>query len=84
MTTELSTMMAPTDRSIPAVRITSDCAQATMPTIPTCCRISVSAKGEKNLLPNSSPNTITDSTSTISGTSDGVTCRRCWNFWMKL
>ncbi len=46
-------MIAPTERSMPAVRITSVCAAPTMPMIATCCRISVSVKGEKNLPPSS-------------------------------
>ena len=53
ITTDDSTMMAPTDRSMPAVRMTSVCAAPTMPTIATCCRISVSEKAEKNLPPTS-------------------------------
>ena len=43
MTTELMTMIAPTESSIPAVRMTSDCAAPTIPVIATCCRINVSA-----------------------------------------
>ena len=67
--------MAPTERSIPAVRITSVCAAPTMPTIATCCRISVSVNAEKNLLPNRIPKTRTENTRTISGTAAGFECR---------
>ncbi|MNF10655.1 hypothetical protein D3C80_2116640 [compost metagenome] len=65
-------MMAPTERSIPAVRITSVCATAMMPVMATCCRMSVSAKAEKNLPPSVMPNTSSDRTSTISGTAAGL------------
>ena len=54
-------MMAPTERSMPAVRMTSVCAAPRMPTIATCCRISVSVKAEKNLPPISTPKTTIDS-----------------------
>ena len=60
MTTELSTMIAPTDRSMPAVRMTRLCAAPTMPTICTCCRISVMAKGEKNFDPSRIPKIATE------------------------
>ncbi|MNE95061.1 hypothetical protein D3C80_1931040 [compost metagenome] len=72
MTTEDKTMIAPTERSIPAVRITKVCAAATMPVIATCCRISVSAKAEKNFPPSVMPKTSNDITSTISGTAAGL------------
>ncbi len=36
MITEDSTMIAPTDSSMPAVRMTSVCAAPTMPVIATC------------------------------------------------
>ena len=66
-------MIAPTLRSMPAVRMTRLCAAATMPTIWTCWRTSVSAKGEKKRSPISTPKTRTEAISTISGTSAGVT-----------
>ena len=47
-------MIAPTERSMPAVRTTSVCAAPRMPTMATCCRISVSVKGEKNFEPRKS------------------------------
>ena len=47
MTTEESTMMAPTDRSMPAVRMTSVCAMPRMPMIVTCCRISDRLNGDE-------------------------------------
>ena len=78
MMTDENTMMAPTERSMPAVRTTRVCAAPTMPTIATCCRISVSAKGEKNLEPRMTPKPITDAISTISGTPAGLECRACW------
>ena len=71
-------MIAPTERSMPAVRTTRVCAEPTMPTIATCCRISVSAKGEKNFDPRTAPKIATESTSTISGTSAGLECSTCW------
>lgn len=37
MAIELSTSMAPTDRSIPAVRMINVCARATTPMMVTCC-----------------------------------------------
>ena len=70
-------MIAPTLRSIPAVRIIRLCAAATMPTIWTCCRISVKANGEKNLDPNNRPNTAIATSNTIKGTSDGLACSVC-------
>ena len=44
-------MIAPTERSMPAVRMTSVCAAPTMPVIATCWRISDSENGEKNFEP---------------------------------
>ena len=41
-------MMAPTDRSMPAVRMISVWAMPTMPMIVTCCRISDRLNGGKN------------------------------------
>lgn len=55
MTTEEKIITAPTERSIPAVRITSDCAAPTMPMMATYWSISVRAKGEKNCWPGKSP-----------------------------
>ncbi len=43
MTTEVITMIAPTDRSMPAVSTTSVCALPTMPVMATCWMMSVSA-----------------------------------------
>ncbi len=40
MMTDDSTMIAPTERSTPAVRMTSVCAEPTIAMIVTCCRIS--------------------------------------------
>ncbi|MNI41671.1 hypothetical protein D3C73_959300 [compost metagenome] len=56
--------------------MTSDWAAPTIPVIATCCRISVSEKAEKNLPPSVRPNTINDTTSTISDTADGLECRK--------
>ena len=53
MTTEHSTMMAPTDRSMPAVRMTSVWAMPMMPMMVTCCRISDRLKGSKKRPPTS-------------------------------
>ena len=47
MTTEQRTMMAPTERSMPAVRMTSVCAMPRSAMIVTCCRISERLSGEK-------------------------------------
>ena len=53
MTTEHSTMMAPTDRSMPAVSTIRVWAMPTMPMIVTCCRMSDRLNGAKNLPPTS-------------------------------
>lgn len=68
--------MAPTDRSMPAVMITSDWAAPTMPVIATCCRMRVSAKAEKNLVPRRRPKTVSDTIRTIRDTVDGLECRK--------
>ena len=70
-------MIAPTERSMPAVSTTSVCAAPTMPTIATCCRISDSENNEKNRLPSNRPNAATESTSTINGTSAEFACSAC-------
>jgi len=67
-------MIAPTDKSMPAVRMTRLCAAPTMPTMATCCNTSVSANGEKNFSPMVKPNPAIDASSTISGTTDGLRC----------
>ena len=72
MITDENTMIAPTERSIPAVKITKDWASATMPTIATCCKINVSAKGEKNLPPSSNPKIAREQSKTTNGTAAGV------------
>ncbi len=76
MSTELNTAKAPTERSIPAVRITRLCATPRMPTTAICCMISVSVPVRKNRS-SRTPNTMSDATNTIIGTSDGVPCRMC-------
>ena len=49
ITTELSTMMAPTDRSMPLVRMTSACAAATMPMIDTCSALDTAKSRDEYL-----------------------------------
>ena len=70
MMTDTITMTAPTDKSMPAVNTTSDCAAARVPTTATCCRISDRLKAEKKLGA-ISPKAPTDSTSTMTGTMVG-------------
>ena len=65
--------MAPTDRSIPAVRITSDCAQPMMPTMAICCRMVDSVAALKKL-GDRKPKTTSATSSTIIGTAEGVWC----------
>ena len=48
MIREVTTRIAPTERSMPAVRITSVCATAMMPTTVTCCSTVESAPGPRN------------------------------------
>ena len=60
-------MMAPTDRSMPAVRMISVCAIPTVPMIVTCCRISDRLKGWKNLAPTTVLNSATPRSSTMNG-----------------
>ena len=72
ITTEDRTMMAPTERSMPAVRMTSDCAQATIPTMATCCSIKVSVNAEKNLSPIKALKITVAANSTIKGTTAGL------------
>ena len=73
-------MTAPTERSMPAVRMTSVWAAPTMPTMATCCRMRVSENGLKNLPPTRMPKTATDRMSTMSGTAAWLECRKCWAF----
>ena len=65
MTTETRIMIAPTDRSMPAVRITSVCATPMMAMIVTCCMISDRLNGWKNRPPTIALKTRIDSASTI-------------------
>jgi len=74
--TEVNTAIAPTDRSMPAVRITIDCAQPRMPTTAICCSTKLSVPVRKKL-PAASPKIRTDSSRTIIGTADGVWCSQC-------
>ena len=56
ITTEDSTMIAPTERSMPAVRMIRVCAMPTMPMIVTCCRIKDRLNGWKNRAPTTALN----------------------------
>ena len=67
ITTEDRTMIAPTDRSMPAVRMIRVCAIPTMPMIVTCCRIRDRLNGWKNLAPTMALNSATPSSSTMNG-----------------
>ena len=59
-------MTAPTERSMPAVRMMSVWAMASVPTTATCCVMSERFAGfRKRSL--SRPNTITETTSTMAG-----------------
>src|SRR5262249_5556824 len=68
-------MMAPTDRSMPAVRMTSVCATPRMPMIVTCCSTSEKLKGWKKRSPTNAPNSMRLATRTNAGTAVGWTCR---------
>ena len=78
MTTEQKTMMAPTDRSMPAVRMIRVWAMPTMPMIVTCCRISERLKGAKNRSPTRAEE-AGRRTSTSGGTARRVAWRKCWS-----
>ena len=78
MITDINTMIAATDRSIPAVIMIIDWAAARMPMIETCCMISDRLKAEKKRPPAINPNTIRLSARTMTGTSVGLLCRMCW------
>lgn len=69
-------MIAPHDRSIPAVRITIVCPTASVPTTATCCRISEMLPGVRNRS-ESNANTITDTSSTTAGPIVACACSRC-------
>ncbi len=75
--TDIRTMIAPTERSIPAVRITRLWAAARIPMIDTCCMISDRLNGEKNLLPATKPKMMIENIRTITGTIVGLPCRKC-------
>ena len=75
--TDMSTMIAATDRSIPAVMIISDCAAARMPMMDTCCMIRLRLNGEKNLPPAMAQKTSTLRARTMTGTSVGLLCSMC-------
>ena len=73
-------MMAPTERSMPAVRITSVCAAATMPTICTCCRISVSDAGREELAsPGARRRRRSKRAARSAAPAPASTCSACWN-----
>jgi hypothetical protein len=88
ITTDDSTIMAPTERSMPAVRTTSVWAAPTMPTMATCCRINVSENELKNLTRSVQsiesgiastriPNIKSERMRMINGAAALLACRKC-------
>ncbi len=77
MITDDNTMIAATDRSIPAVSTTKLCAAAKIPITETCCRISDRLKGWKKRSPAITPNARILSSSTMTGTIVGLPCKKC-------
>ncbi len=71
MTTVARIMIAPTERSMPAVRMISVWAMPSVPMIVTCCRISDRLKGAKNRGRRATLKTRTPSSSTMNGTAVG-------------
>ncbi len=70
ITIDVSTMTAPTDRSMPAVRMISVCATASVPTTATCCVTSDRLAGSRKRSL-SRPNTMIARTSTTAGLTAG-------------
>ena len=77
MTIDESTMIAPTDRSMPAVRMISVWAMPSVPTTITCWTISDRLPGCRNRSA-VRLKTTTASTSTNSGPSVALECRTSW------
>jgi hypothetical protein len=77
MMTEHSTMMAPTDKSMPAVITINVCAAPITPMIVTCWMISDRLNIDRKREPTVKPNAATLSRSTIAGTAVGLACRKC-------
>jgi hypothetical protein len=75
MITEHSTMMAPTERSIPAVITISVWAMPMMPMIVTCWMIRDRLNVDRKREPTVSPNATTPIRSTMAGTTVGLACR---------
>ena len=76
MTIDDSTMMAPTERSMPAVRITSVWAMPKVPMMVTCCRTSDMLNRAKNLPPAVTEKIMTPTISTMNGIAVGNSCRK--------
>src|SRR5882724_1037158 len=77
MITEHSTMMAPTDRSMPAVITISVWATPITPMIVTCWMISDRLNEERKRGPTMRPKAAMPSNSTIAGTAVGLAWRKC-------
>ena len=77
ITIEAKTMMAPQERSMPAVRMIRVWPTASAPTTATCWVISERLLGVANLL-FSIPKTMTLMTSTTAGLSQGYWCSVVW------
>jgi hypothetical protein len=77
MTIDDSTMMAPTDRSMPAVRMMIVCATPRVPTTITCCTISERLRGSRNRSAVMLKTTIASS-STSAGPITALACRMSW------
>ena len=80
MTTEDRIMMAPTERSMPAVRMTSVCAMPSMAMIVTCCRTSDRLSGDEELARRGDARrSRRRACRTMNGIVVGYWCRKCWS-----
>ncbi len=72
-------MMAPTDRSMPAVRITSVWAMPSTAMMVTCCSTSDRLNRAKKRPPTTTEKMATPTISTMKGIAVGYSCRKCCN-----
>src|SRR4051794_3768525 len=77
ITSDDSTIAAPIERSMPAVRMITVCPTARAPTTAICWTSRERACGRRKLSA-TMPKTMTATISTINGLSAGLPCRRCW------
>src|ERR1700704_491251 len=80
MITEHRTMIAPTERSMPAGITISVWAIPITPMIVTCWMINDRLKADKKREPTIRLKAATASRSTMAGTAVGLACRKCWSF----